>query len=79
MAFIEPPEPPQQFGNNLKRLRDAAGLTHLRLSLESGVTAGSISNYENGLTDPRLTTIVRLAEALGVDPAELVRGITSTD
>jgi transcriptional regulator with XRE-family HTH domain len=65
----------EQFGENLRRLRDAAGMSQERLSLQSGVRASSISSIERGFTDPRLHTIVRLAAGLDVDPSELVRGI----
>jgi transcriptional regulator with XRE-family HTH domain len=77
MALTEPPEPQQQFGENLKRLREGAGLTHLRLSLLSGVDGASISKLENGLTDPRLSTLVRLATGLDVELSELIRDIAS--
>ena len=68
-------EPKEQFGVKLRRLRDAAELTQMELSNRTGLDMAEISRLERGLRDPRLTTIVRLAAGLDVDPAELVSGI----
>jgi transcriptional regulator with XRE-family HTH domain len=68
-------EPKEQLGVNLRRLRWAAGLTQMELSNRSGLDMAEISRLERGKKDPRLTTIVRLAVGLGVDAADLVRGI----
>jgi transcriptional regulator with XRE-family HTH domain len=70
-----PVEPKEQFGMNLRRLRDAAGLTQLDLALECGMEMAEISRYELGQRDPRLSTIARLAAGLGLDPADLVSGV----
>jgi transcriptional regulator with XRE-family HTH domain len=72
-------EPKEQFGVNLRRLRDAAGLTQLDLALECGMDMAEISRYELGQRDPRLSTIARLAAGLDLDAAELVRGIALSD
>jgi transcriptional regulator with XRE-family HTH domain len=45
------------------------------LALRSGVQASSISDLERGATDPRLSTIVRLAGGLGVEPRALLEGV----
>jgi transcriptional regulator with XRE-family HTH domain len=65
----------EQFGVNLRRLRDVAGLTQLELSIRSGVDAAEISRLERGVREPRLGTIVRLAGGLDTEPAELMRDI----
>jgi transcriptional regulator with XRE-family HTH domain len=72
-------EPKEQFGVNLRRLRDAAGLTQLDLALECDMDMAEISRYELGQRDPRLSTIARLAAGLELDAAELVRGIAPSD
>jgi transcriptional regulator with XRE-family HTH domain len=68
-------QPKQQFGENLHRLRRAAGLSQMQLSDRCGLHFTEISRLERGMRDPRLATIVQLARGLEVDPAELVAGI----
>lgn len=68
-------EPKDQLGENLRRLRESAGLTQMELSLRCGMDMAEISRLERGLRDPRLSTIVRLATGLQLDAADLVRGI----
>jgi transcriptional regulator with XRE-family HTH domain len=68
-------EPREQFGLNLRRLRTVAELTQMELSNRSGLDMAEISRLERGKKDPRLSTIVRLASGLQLDPSELVRGI----
>ena len=65
-------EPREQFAANLRRLREAAELTQDALSDRSGLHATEISRLERGVRDPRLSTVVRLARALGVEPALLL-------
>jgi transcriptional regulator with XRE-family HTH domain len=67
--------PQQRFGANLRRLRDAAGLTQQGLWDVTGINMTEISRLENGHKDPRLSTIVRLAVGLGLPPEALVSGI----
>ena len=58
------------FAANLRRCRGAAGL-----GFRARLHRTEISLLERGERDPRLTTIVRLAEALGVEPSRLLEGI----
>jgi transcriptional regulator with XRE-family HTH domain len=44
------------------------------LEERSGVSYNTIWRLENGLTGAQPRTLRRLAEVLGVDPAELVQG-----
>jgi transcriptional regulator with XRE-family HTH domain len=64
-----------RFGESLRARRRAAGLSQERLASESGLHRTEISLLERGTRDPRLSTIERLARALGTDAAELVTGI----
>jgi transcriptional regulator with XRE-family HTH domain len=68
-------EPRAQFGVNLRRLRTEADLTQMELSNRSGLDMAEISRLARGQRDPQLTTIVKLATSLNVDPAVLVTGI----
>jgi DNA-binding XRE family transcriptional regulator len=53
--------------------RERAGLTQLQEAREAGVSATTISGIESGKIDrPHYRTILRLSEALGVHPDELL-------
>jgi transcriptional regulator with XRE-family HTH domain len=60
------------FGRRLRELRQKYGVTQQQLSIATGLTEGYISNMERGLKVPSLTTILRLAVALGCKVTELV-------
>jgi transcriptional regulator with XRE-family HTH domain len=65
-------EPREQFGANVRRRRLAAGLSQEVLSHRSGLALSEISRLENGLRDPRLSTIVRLAAGLALPSTALL-------
>ena len=50
------------FAKELHELRHEAGLTQEDVSLATGLTQAQISNIEHGLVNPRLDTIIRLAQ-----------------
>lgn len=50
----------------IKELREAAGLTQLQLAYRLGVTPGSVSAWERGVTEPRSLQLRALAHELGV-------------
>ena len=68
-------EPAQQFAANLRRARDAAGLSQEELSERSGLHSTEISRLERGVREPRLGTIVRIARGLGLQPADLLTDV----
>lgn len=55
-----------------RRLRLAGGLTQEQLGLESGVQRNFISLIETGQNQPTISTIFKLAQALGIKPSLLV-------
>jgi transcriptional regulator with XRE-family HTH domain len=62
----------ESLGQRLKRLREAAGLSQQDLAVRAGLSVSVVSQIEQGRkTDPRMTTVLFLAEALGVDVQEL--------
>ena len=67
--------PQQRFGANLRRLRDAAGLTQQALWDATGINMTEISRLEHEHKDPRLSTIVRLSVGLNLPPEALVTGV----
>ena len=64
-----------QFGATVRRLRLAAGLTQEQLGERCKMDLSAVSRLERGGRNPRLDTMVRLAEALGVPPAALLQDI----
>ena len=61
-------------GPRLRQLRVQKALSLRALGQRSGVTFATINNLENGNRPARLATIRKLAEALGVEPKELMKG-----
>lgn len=51
--------------------RDKRGLTQKELAEKVGVTQGAIGQYETAKCKPRLETVFRIADALGVSASEL--------
>ena len=56
----------------LREIRERQFLTQAELAKRSGIAEMTISRLELGRHPARLTTARKLAEALGVHPAELV-------
>ena len=63
-------------GRVVKRLREAAGFSLRDLAARAGISPSMISDIERGAKSPTVTTIVRLAQALGVSAAALIDGGT---
>jgi transcriptional regulator with XRE-family HTH domain len=61
-------------GQRLRHLRVQRALSLRALKEKSGVAYDTINKLENGHRPARLVTIRKLAEALGVEPKELMKG-----
>ena len=61
-------------GQRLRELRVEKALSLRALGERTGVAFDTISKLENGHRPGRLVTIRKLAEALGVEPKELMMG-----
>jgi transcriptional regulator with XRE-family HTH domain len=59
---------------NLKRIRNEYPLTVRELAAKSGVSHDAITRIENGHREARPSTVRKLAQALGVEPRELMKG-----
>lgn len=55
----------------LELARSRAGLTQHRLAELSGVSVNTIVNFENGRSQPRIRTLMALADALSISWEEL--------
>jgi transcriptional regulator with XRE-family HTH domain len=56
----------------LKALRKERGWTQPVLAKRAGMSAGYIARLETSRHDPKLSTLVKLAKALGVPVTELL-------
>jgi transcriptional regulator with XRE-family HTH domain len=65
----------QRFGANLVRERRRAGFSQDELSFRADLHRTEISQLERGLRLARIDTLVKLAGALEVDPAQFLDGI----
>lgn len=61
-----------RLAENLRRLREARGLTQQELSAASGVPRPTLAHLESGSANPTLSVIARVAHALSVPMEELV-------
>ena len=60
-------------GDKLRDLRKRALLTQEQLAERSGVAISTVIRIERNQVEPQGRTIRKLAEALGVEPQELVK------
>jgi transcriptional regulator with XRE-family HTH domain len=60
-------------GENIKRIREEKGIKQATLAHEIGLAIPTLSNLENGKTNPGLLQLADIARALKVPVAELVR------
>lgn len=60
-----------EIGNKIKQLRFKAGLTQEQLASSLGISAQSVSKWENGVTMPDITLLPALSEEFGVTIDEL--------
>lgn len=60
-------------GENVRRLREAMGLTQEQLAELSGFGQNYLSDLERGKRNPTVVTLFELATALQVQPEVLVR------
>ncbi len=71
----DPDRASRAFGERMRELRAREGISQDGLAREADVHPTSIGRIERGGREPRLTTILRLAHGLGVQPGELVDGL----
>lgn len=60
---------------NLKRIRIARGLTMEKAAKAAGITRMAYHNIEKGISEPRVSNLQSLANALGVKVFDLVRSV----
>lgn len=77
MAIERTPRSPlhEEFGRRVKARRTALGLSQEAFAEKSGIARAYVGQVETGMRNVSLNNIVRLAAALEVDPAKLMRGL----
>lgn len=69
----------KQFGNRLRNLRKAKGLSQEELALECGLDRTYIGGVERGERNISLINIYKIAEALGISAKKLFDDVQSTE
>ncbi|WP_083522032.1 helix-turn-helix domain-containing protein [Desulfovibrio fairfieldensis] len=64
--------PPSKFGAALVQEYKKRGLTQYSLAKKMERSARYLNNLEHDRSEPRFTTILLLADAIGMEPGELV-------
>ncbi len=63
----------QRLGANIRRIRQEKNLMQKEFGKKVGLDAAYLSNIETGKMNPTVTTIEKIAKALGVQVDELMR------
>jgi transcriptional regulator with XRE-family HTH domain len=58
---------------NYERIRDAKGLTNYRVAIAADISQSILSDWKTGKKTPTITTLVKVAGALGVQLPDLLR------
>jgi len=66
----------QRFGRNLARCRKRVGLSQEETAIRASLHRTAVGQIERGERVARVDTLVKLAGALGVDPSELLAGLS---
>jgi transcriptional regulator with XRE-family HTH domain len=66
------------FGRRLRELRIERGVSQERLGLAAGIHRTAVGKLEQGTSDPRLSTILRLARGLNLPPEAFVKELAGT-
>jgi ribosome-binding protein aMBF1 (putative translation factor) len=71
------PELVREFGRRLRAARQDKGWSLTDMWFACGISATELSRFERGGREPRLTTLIVLAETLDVPPGELLEGLST--
>jgi XRE family transcriptional regulator, regulator of sulfur utilization len=63
---------PKKMGRRIHKLRKEKGITLEHLAYENNMSKGNLSKIEKGLVDPQFTTLVKIAQGLGVKLRDLM-------
>ncbi len=63
----------KKLGENLRKWREKKDMSQVDLATALGVDRAYISNIENGRMNPTLSTLEKIAGALGISSSELLK------
>lgn len=69
----------KSLGEALKEERLRCQMTQEFVAERLGVSRQAVSKWENGTSDPSTSNLLALARLYGVDPAELLRSVSTED
>lgn len=72
-VHVRKKDPRPIFGATLALLRKEMGLSQEQLALDSGLARSYLSGVERGQRNIALVNICKLADALKIDPSELLK------
>lgn len=64
-------------GNNIRRLRSERELSQQELAAQAGINRAYLSTVENGKRNISIDNIIAIANALMVDPRQLLRPVSN--
>jgi transcriptional regulator with XRE-family HTH domain len=62
--------------SNIRAARNAARMTQDEAADASVMQSAVYSRIERGEVDPRVSSLLKIASGLGVEPADLLRGVS---
>jgi len=63
----------EKIGRNVKRFREAKGLTQVELSVDANIASSTVGMIETAQNDMTLSKINAIANALGIEAYELLK------
>ncbi|WP_327403806.1 helix-turn-helix domain-containing protein [Streptomyces sp. NBC_01288] len=69
----------RQVGEQIRHVREAHNLSQPDVCGRAGIDVATYSRIEGGRASPLLDTLIRIADAMGVELAELVRLAAAPD
>jgi transcriptional regulator with XRE-family HTH domain len=63
----------EQIGPRIRDARERAVLSQGELAVKAGISQNALSQIETGKSQPRMSTIRKVAEALGIEPGRLMQ------
>ncbi|HXB66288.1 MAG TPA: helix-turn-helix transcriptional regulator [Solirubrobacteraceae bacterium] len=59
------------FGQAIRELREERGISQEAFALKSGIDRSHYGGMERGERNPSLTSVIKIANALGVQPSDI--------
>lgn len=66
---------PHPFGSVLREFRESKGLTQYRVAANSGKRLSQVFQLESGRGEPKISTVLWFADAIGVPAEEIIHAM----